>query len=210
MHLLLGFINMFNIKKAKLNQAEVFYSNDNDLYTYSVYTGKHNVDVEKGDSAWVVNSDLAYVVRGEKKVYNDGMTVVMRGYTPDEKSSRIQTYSNLPYVNGCSTHQIFPPIRQGDPTLQLLYMPPNTSEQAHHIHSTVRCVYVLEGKGWSVQGMKDIIEEPLNPGDVLVLDKMTPHHFRTEESHLVVIPFHVYSSTSLEHNHPMKEGTHLI
>lgn len=210
LHLLHGFTNMFTIKKASADDNLIFKSNDKDLYTYTVYTGKHNLDVEEGDSAWIVNSDLAYIVRGKKKVFNEGMTVVIKGYTPDEKSSRIQTYSNLPYINGCSTHQIFPPIRIGDPTLQLLYMPPNTSEQAHHIHSTVRCVYVLEGSGWSVQGMKDEVEEPLNAGDVLVLDKMTPHHFRTDNSHLVVVPLHVYSSTYLEHDHPMKNGTHKI
>lgn len=198
---------MFEIKKSR---SGIYKSNDKDLYTYTAYAGKHTVSVERGDSAWVVNKDSAYVVRGGKEVTNDGMIVVLRGYTPDEKSSSIQTYSNLPYINGCSTHQIFPPIRVGDPTLQLLYMPPHTSEQAHHIHSTVRCVYVAEGHGWSVQGMKDEIEDPLSAGDVLVLDKMTPHHFRTDDSHLVVIPFHVYSSTHLEHSHPMKDGTHRI
>jgi len=201
---------MFEIKKAQSGQSAVFQSNDKDLYTYTTYTGKHTIKVEQGDSAWMINQQSASVVRGEKEITNDGMTVVIRGYTPDEKTSSIQTYSNLPYVNGCSTHQIFPPIRVGDPTLQLLYMPPHTTEQVHHIHSTVRCVYVLEGQGWSVQGMSDTVEEQLNVGDVLVLDKMTPHHFRTDDSHLVVIPFHVYSSTHLEHGHPMKDGTHKI
>jgi hypothetical protein len=50
----------------------------------------------------------------------------------------------------------------------------------------------------------------LEEGDVIILDKMEPHHFETKDSHLTVIPFHVYSSTPLEHNHAMKLGTHEV
>jgi len=204
---------MFEIHKSCGRfDNKVFRSKPFDLYTYTCYAGEHNPIVENGDSLWTINArGEAKVTRGTgNREYTSGMGVVMRGYQCDEKTSSIQTYSNLPYVNGCSTHQIFPPVRAGDPTLQLLYLPPHTAEQAHHIHSTVRCVYVLEGEGYSVQGMKDDVEVKLEAGDVIVLDKMTPHHFRTEGSHLVVVPFHVYSSTVLEHSHPMKDGTHII
>jgi hypothetical protein len=36
---------------------------------------------------------------------------------------------------------------------------------------------------------------------------MTPHHFVTEDDYLLVAPIHVYSSTALEKNHPMRNGT---
>ena len=78
---------------------------------------------------------------------------MIRGYRTENKSVELGTNTVLPYVNGCSTRQVFPPDRAGDPTLQLLKIPPHSSEQAHHIHSTVRVVYVLEGWGHSIVGM---------------------------------------------------------
>lgn len=100
----------------------------------------------------------------------------------------------------------------GDPTLQLLYIPPYTSEQTHHIHSTSRVVYCLEGSGYSIVGMKGhSIKTTLKVGMVIILEEMTPHHFETENESLKVIPLHIYSSIgSLEFNHPMFNGTHNI
>lgn len=201
---------MFNIHKVNKNNIEIVKSKEFDLYSYTVYTGKQDIVIDKGDSAWLVNNTIAKVERGGQTISNEAMCVVIRGYQCEVKTSSFHSISNLPYVNGCSSHQVFPPVRPGDPTMQLLYLPPNTMEQAHHIHSTVRVVYVLRGKGWSVQGMKGEYEMALNEGDVIILDKMTPHHFRTEENELVVIPVHIFSSTLLETKHPMKDGTFII
>ena len=115
---------------------------------------------------------------------------------PENKTSGIYTKAYLPYVNGCSTKQIFPPERVGDPTLQLLDMPPYSSEQAHHIHSTVRIVYVVSGTGKSLVGMdKMTISEDLYPGKVIILQKMCPHHFETDQDRIILLPLHVFSSS---------------
>ena len=91
----------------------------------------------------------------------------------------------------------------------MLYIPPFTSEQAHHIHSTSRIVYVLAGKGKSIVGQsKSTKTFDLIPGQVLVLDKMIPHHFSTGKEGLIVLPLHVFSSISQEFDHPMFNGTH--
>ena len=50
----------------------------------------------------------------------------------------------------------------------------------------------------------------LTPGTVVILDKMIPHHFSTDEEGLIVLPIHIFSSTSLENNHPMFAGTHKV
>ncbi len=114
---------------------------------------------------------------------------------------------------GCSTKQIFPPDRPGDPTLQYLFIPPNSAEQAHHLHPTVRVVWVLEGHGTSVVGMdSNTVTEELVPGKVCILEPMCPHHFETpfgEER--VVVPFHAFSTVpSAEANPPMFNGTFLV
>lgn len=198
-----------------INKKEIVLSPINELYSYEAYIGKHkNIKISQGDSAWIVNDTEVKCIRGENKVESEKLCVVIRGYAPDNKSSGYETLSNLPYVNGCTSNQLIPPLRLGDPTAQLLYLPPYTQEQAHHIHTTARIVYVLEGKGKSIQGMPgkngtlgNIKEYDLKPGTVIILDKNIPHHFETEENNLIVIPIHIFSSTPLEYNHPMFNGT---
>ncbi len=190
-------------------------SPETDAYSYVTYLGKRQVDVAKGDSAWIVENGgkTARIEKGPTKIESEIWTTVIRGYRTDNKSCDLSTSTILPYVNGCSTKQIFPPDRPGDPTLQLLKIPPFSSEQAHHIHSTVRVVYVLDGWGYSIVGMADnVVKKKLVPGMLVVLDKMCPHHFETEESWLSVVPLHVFSALpkGIENDHPMFNGTFLM
>ncbi|MGD1455310.1 cupin domain-containing protein [Vibrio harveyi] len=183
-----------------------------ELYAYTAYCGEHEITVDKGDSVIYVddNMNVAYWVAGGVRVESNNFAVVLRGYQCGDKTATLLEKVNLPYVNGCATRQIFPPERIGDPTLQQLTIPPHTSEQIHHIHPTARVVLVLRGKGYSIVGQKeDMTETELLPGMVCILDPMCPHHFRTENDELTVLPVHVWSSTppSLESNHPMFNGT---
>jgi quercetin dioxygenase-like cupin family protein len=181
------------------------------LYTHTTYVGDQTVHVSAGDTAWLIEDGRVCVIPGPEAIDSKQMCVVLRGYNCGYRSAVIGgSDTNLPYINGCSTDQLIHPIRPGDPTLQKLYIPPHASEQKHHIHSTARVVYVYEGTGWSIIGMKGQEKYLLEEGDVIILDKMEPHHFETEDNGLTVIPFHVYSSTPLEHNHAMKLGTHEV
>ena len=145
------------------------------------------------------------------EVHSTQMAVIIRGYTPPKRIAEINSVAVLPYINGAATSQLLPPIRSGDPTFQLLAMPPHTSEQAHHIHSTARVVFIYEGSGTCEYGSKGNTESmPLEKGDVLVIDKMYPHHFVTKEDSLIALPLHIYSSTESEGGHPMTYGTHQI
>lgn len=181
------------------------------LYTHKVYTGRQSIEVEEGDTAWVVLDDKVAVIPGPTIVDSFEVCTVIRGYNCPWKATDINgTTTNLPYINGCSTDQLIHPIRPGDPTMQKLTIPKNASEQKHHIHSTPRIVYVYKGRGWSVVGMKGEDRYLLEEGDIIILENMEPHHFETEDQSLTVIPLHVYSSTPLEHNHAMKIGTHEV
>jgi uncharacterized RmlC-like cupin family protein len=192
---------------------KIVEADDNDLYYYQAFIGNHRISVEKGDCVYSLSDDIrtTYLNRGPIAIESRQLAVVIRGYMPENKTSSILYKTTLPYVNGCSTKQIFPPERPGDPTLQILAIPPYSSEQAHHIHSTVRIVYVLSGHGRSVVGMGlHLIKEELFTGKIVVLQKFSPHHFETDNDHLTVLPLHIFSSTPLESNHPMFVGTHRI
>ncbi len=191
----------------------VIEASEDDLYYYKVYVGSHTIEVEKGDCLYYISADkeIAHLARGPVTVTSEHVATMIRGYMPETKMSTFAANTNLPYVNGCSTKQIFPPDRIGDPTLQLLNIPPYSSEQAHHIHSTVRVAYIVSGTGRSIVGMQgENIVEDLFPGKVVILQKMCPHHFETDEQHLIVLPLHVFSSAGpVERSHPMFNGTHL-
>ena len=197
------------------------YSDDNiiescydDLYSYTVYYGEQVVDVEVGDSVWYyrfMNGRWSgHTKRGHGVVNSDKLCVVIRGYAPADRSVQIMG-TNLPYINGCSTESLLPPVRPGDPTMQLLHMPSGSSEQEEHIHSTVRVVYILDGSGICIHGLGAVQEGiSITKGDVLILEKMCPHHFVTEKESLLCSPLHIYSSVgAMEKNHPMFNGTHL-
>lgn len=198
-----------------LTEGEV-ESGPHELYYFRAMVGKNLriEDTHHGDSCWIVDckTNTASVKSG-KAVASEGMIIELRGYAPPQAQVELSRGTHLPYVNGCSTRQLLPPIRQGDPTLQFLRIPAYSKEQAHHIHSTVRVVYVLRGRGVSVVGMEGkSAKTELLPGMMVVLDPMSPHHFETPQGdHLEVVPFHVYSSVgALESGHPMFNGTHLM
>ena len=192
----------------------VVEASPNNLYHYRAFVGVHEVTVETGDCIYYLGDDARSAVlrRGPARVASRHLATVIRGYMPEDKTTTIQQGTTLPYVNGCSTKQLFPAERPGDPTLQLLYMPPHTTEQLHHIHSTARVVYVMAGRGISVVGLgTHLFSHELSPGTVCVLEPMCPHHFETGSEALQCIPLHVFSSTGRQElDHPMLTGTHLI
>jgi mannose-6-phosphate isomerase-like protein (cupin superfamily) len=204
---------LFDTQYFEPGATAVVEATDDDLYFFKTYVGSHVIDVERGDCVYYISEDkrTCFLKRGPASIESKHVATIIRGYMPENKSSEVVTKTNLPYVNGCSTKQVFPPDRLGDPTLQLLNIPPHSAEQAHHIHSTVRVAYILSGTGRSIVGMEGGYHvEDLYPGKTVVLGKFAPHHFETNDQHLIVLPLHVFSSVSgLENNHPMFNGTHL-
>ncbi len=183
-----------------------------ELYSYECYVGNQEITVHHGDSFCRLVENEAVWTAGPFTCWSPKFGVLMKGYTPPERKAALPERAHLPYVNGCGTAQIFPPLRAGDPTLQWLDIPPHSAEQAHHIHSTARVVYIVAGKGRSIVGLQGAqVIEDLYPGKIIVLDPMCPHHFDTPQGeHLVCVPFHVWSSTPAEFGHPMFVGTHLM
>lgn len=215
---------LYGVRYYPRGTQTVWVSPPTEHYHYEAYVGSHTITVENGDSVYFLSEkqdglsyggepEWAHIVVGPATVTSAFFAVKMRGFKPEPRSARMATKRPvLPYVNGCSTSEVFPPPRLGDPTLQRLLIPAYSAEQAHHIHSTVRVVYVLRGRGVSVVGMdSESVSTELLPGMVCILDPMCPHHFETPQGEPIeVIPFHVFSSTAGENNHPMWRGTHMM
>jgi mannose-6-phosphate isomerase-like protein (cupin superfamily) len=203
---------MIGYKFYNVSEKIIYESKPYDLYQYKVFIGNHSIKTNTKSSYWYINENKVISKTGENEIFESNkMCVELFGYTPETRTSTYDRLSDLPYINGCSTKQLINPNRLGDPTWQLLYIPPYSAEQAHHVHSTARVVYVHQGKGKSHIGQdKQIKSYDLTPGTVVILDKMIPHHFSTEEEGLIVLPIHIFSSTSLENHHPMFAGTHKV
>jgi len=194
------------------NEQTTYTSNPDELYAYTAYIGDHTIPTESdGGSILYCKEDKSSYVWQQNQgadVISKYIAIKLPAYQCGFKEASLNQKTNLPYINGCSTRQIFAPEREGDPTLQFLTMPPHTIEQAHHIHPTARVVYVLSGNGYSIVGQSGKeTETELKEGMTCILDPMCPHHFRTEGEYLHVVPAHIFSSTVLEQNHPMFNGT---
>ena len=197
----------YKVHTLRIEDRTTFKSNVDDLYSYTVDCSGSEINIEEGDSAWWIEGFNAHIRRGPDTVETKEAVTIIRGYAGRDQTVDIRGGTNLPYINGCSSEQIFPPVRPGDPTMQMLHIPPHAKEQAHHIHATARVVIVLEGSGKSVVGMDGAEVIDLKPGMVIVLDRMIPHHFETQDEALLVAPIHIWSSTPMEQGHPMVYGT---
>ena len=204
---------MTSFKIINTATPTIVESGTTDLYQYCVYVGQHQIKTNIHASYWYLQDTLAISYTGSGEILNSQtMCVEILGYTPEYRASTFSRGTDLPYVNGCSTKQLINPARPGDPTFQMLYIPPHTSEQVHHIHATPRVVYVAAGEGVSVVGAEGSSKTyKLTKGDVIILPKMVPHHFMTKKRDLTVLPVHVFSSiASAEFDHPMFNGTHKV
>ncbi len=206
---------LYGVSYFSSDTPAIFEAPENHSYYFKTFIGNQSIDIERGDAVYFLTADLktAVIKRGPCKVESQHCATVVRGFMPAERSCSLAGATVLPYVNGCSTKQIFEPPRAGDPTLQYLNIPANSAEQAHHIHSTVRVVYVLSGRGTSVVGMDGLtVKEELVPGKVCILEPMCPHHFETPYGEpLAVVPLHIFSSVgAIETSHPMFNGTYLM
>jgi mannose-6-phosphate isomerase-like protein (cupin superfamily) len=184
----------------------------NEMYQHRTFIGDHVIETNTTNSYWYVDGDSVVSTTGDgQQLHSHTMCVEIFGYTPETRTSTFTRGTDLPYINGCSTKQLIPPVRNGDPTFQYLCIPVFTSEQAHHIHSTARTIYVASGSGRCIIGtsLKHTTYD-LREGDVILISKMVPHHFETTEDELVVLPVQIYSAGQQESNHPMFNGTHRV
>ena len=117
-----------------------------------------------------------------------------------------ETLGRLTYIDGCTdTTLIFPP-RFGDPSLNLLCFPAETS-QSYHRHPTLRFGVILEGSGFADINNKS---QPLKKGDVFCIQENELHRFKTESKEMRLIAYHPDSDFGpKDSDHAMLNRTYL-
>lgn len=126
----------------------------------------------------------------------------------------IESRGRLTYIDTCSDSLLVYPPRQGDPTLNALYFPPNVT-QTYHTHPSLRFGCVASGSGYACiepdanTGHERLIT--LTPGTVFCLNEGEVHRFKTMEEPMVVIAYHPDGDWGpTDHNHTMLNRTYKI
>ncbi|MDA7933940.1 AraC family ligand binding domain-containing protein [Akkermansiaceae bacterium] len=116
----------------------------------------------------------------------------------------IEEEGRLRYIDGCTDSLLIPPVRWGDPCLNLLHIPANT-HQSQHTHPSHRVGVIVSGRGHCITPDGKI---PLVPGLVFVIPEESQHSFHTENKALRVIAYHPESDFGpTDETHPMVNKT---
>ncbi len=123
--------------------------------------------------------------------------------------SNSEEWGRLQYIDGCTDSVLIPPVKLGDPCLNILYFPPNT-RQTRHTHPSIRVGVVISGSGVCKTPSGD---HPLQTGMIFILPPETWHAFWTPDSSkrcaLSVLAFHPDSDYGpTNENHPMLNRTY--
>jgi hypothetical protein len=118
----------------------------------------------------------------------------------------VESTGRLRYLDGCSDTVLVPPVVRGDPCLNLLHVPPETSQPDHH-HPSIRVGLVVDGVGTCVlrHGKRAV----MRPGSVFVLRANAAHRFETgPRNYLLLMAWHPDSDTGpTDDDHPMLNRT---
>jgi Cupin domain len=124
--------------------------------------------------------------------------------------NKIEETGRLSYIDNCSSSILVYPPRLGDPSLHLLYFPPNTI-QTFHTHPSIRVGLVLSGTGFAdCKGQGKESRHTLSPGSAFCLNQQEEHRFRTDTQAMRIIAYHPDGDWGpTDENHPMLNRTHI-
>lgn len=116
----------------------------------------------------------------------------------------IEEAGRLKYIDGCTDSLLISPPIKGDSCLNLLHIPPGTT-QSSHTHPSFRIGVVFDGAGDCAVGAERHSLEALT---AFFIGAGVDHHFKTEDHHLRVVAFHPDSDFGPDNeNHPMLNRT---
>ncbi len=118
----------------------------------------------------------------------------------------IEKTGRLTYIDGCSDSLLIYPPRLGDPSLNYLYFPEQTS-QSPHTHPSIRLGCVVHGSGFADLKSGQLA---LTEGDIFCLDPQERHRFLTTQSDMGIVVYHPDGDWGpTDHNHTMLNRTYL-
>jgi hypothetical protein len=153
---------------------------------------------------------------GEVRVSGHGHGIVVSAahHTGFLTIGFLEWMGRLRYIDGCTDSLLVPPIKYGDPCLNLLFFPPNT-DQTMHTHPSDRIGMILSGQGECLtedEHGKSAEPIALASGMLFIIHAGGRHKFRTQKHGMRVLAYHPdsdFGPTDLDHpmiNRTMIDG----
>lgn len=124
----------------------------------------------------------------------------------------LERTGRLNYIDGCTDSLLIPPVRMGDPCLNLLYFPAGIDQTAH-THPSDRIGMILSGKGrchlWDEgSGWEESLVD-LTPGMIFCIHTNGKHKFSTPYGEeMRVLAYHPETDFGpRDEDHPMLNRT---
>lgn len=178
---------------ASSGNATLFLINGETTRYYNVYEKMYaSIPLDNFDKV-VINGGLGYIA--EKKNYKGFFSI----------GGEVEDKGRLKYIDGCTDSLLVPPVKLGDPCLNLLVFPPNT-DQTMHTHPSVRLGTVISGRGCCKTPNGNI---DLMPGMIFVIPTDKEHAFATSSDEgMRVVAYHPDSDFGpTDEFHPMLNRT---
>ncbi len=175
--------------------------------THFGYVATGSVELRSASGCFQLRSGMYFSVPGQVDLEGSGCGFVAsrvgwKGFF--QVGGPVEERGRLSYIDGCSDSLLISPVVWGDPCLNLLYLPPGTTQTAH-THPSCRLGMIASGAGVCKTPAGDI---DLQPGLVFNIAPDALHSFHTSAEPLRVIAWHPDSDFGPEQrNHPMINRT---
>lgn len=173
----------------------------------------HMLLVRPGKPDRVLYPGDAFSHNGYGRLIGSGTRAVVisrEGWNGLPYITAVEHEGRLRYIDGCTDSLLIPPVKLGDPCLNLLYFPAGIDQTAH-THPSDRIGLILSGHGlchaWDAWGHEERIE--LLPGMLFCIHTDGRHKFSTPYGEdMRVLAYHPESDFGPEdENHPMLNRT---
>lgn len=175
--------------------------------THFGYVGSGTAQLECPSGTFPLQTGMYFSLPGRATISGTGdgfvaTRVAWRGFF--QIGGPAESRGRLAYIDGCSDSLLIPPVVAGDPCLNLLYLPPGTT-QTEHTHPSCRLGMIASGTGWCKTPTETF---RLQPGIVFQIAPHALHSFHTRDDSLRVIAWHPDSNFGpTNDNHPMINRT---
>jgi quercetin dioxygenase-like cupin family protein len=161
-----------------------------------------------GRGAYRLSAGMFFACPGECVVESEngrGLVISRLGYEGLwQIGGPLEAKGRLVYIDGCTDTLLVSPPRLGDPCLNHLHIPPQTS-QSQHTHPSERIGVILKGQG---ECRTPAGTFTLSPGMGWWIPTGCLHSFYTQQETLDVVAWHPDSDFGpTDENHPMRNKT---
>lgn len=182
---------------------------ENNTSTYFGFVESGSIDLFVGEKLFTIYEKMYFSINQAFKLFSNneskGFIVERANYKGFfTMGGEIEAEGRYKYIDGCSDSLLIAPVLKGDPCLNLLHFPPNTT-QTPHTHPSVRIGMIVSGSGQCILE-NEIIQ--LEVGKIFFINSNLLHSFNTQENNMNIVVYHPDSDFGpTDNNHPMINKT---